>query len=85
MSGLPVPLTLPDDAIEAIAHRVAEILGSKSDSDPLLTVEEAAEYLRCKPARVYDLTHQRKLRVHKDGSRNLYRRSDLDAVLEVSR
>jgi excisionase family DNA binding protein len=43
---------------------------------------EAAEYIRAPPQRVFDLTSQGRLPVRKDGSRNLYRREDLDAYLE---
>ena len=50
-----------------------------------LTVAEAAEHLRCRPKRVYDLTSQRRLPFVKDGSRTLLRRSDLDAYLEAGR
>lgn len=85
MSALPLSLALDDHALEAIAQRVAAILTDQApEADPLLTVEEAADYLRCKPPRIYDLTSQGKLRVHKDGARSLYRRSSLDAVLEAS-
>jgi excisionase family DNA binding protein len=74
--------------LERIAERAAEILASQvvhTDAQPYLTVSEAAEYLRCKPKRVYDLTSQRRLPVVKDGSRSLLRRSDLDAYLEANR
>ena len=47
----------------------------------ILTVEEAAEYLRCKPKRIYDLTSQRRLAFVKDGSRTLIRRDALDQYL----
>lgn len=50
-------------------------------ASPYLTVGEAAAYLRCSPQRIYDLCCARKLTPHKDGSRSLFRRDDLDAVL----
>lgn len=82
----PLSLTLPPDALEAIAQRAAELLAERQPAgtiaSPWLTTTEAAEYLRCKPQRVFDLTSSGRLRVRKDGSRNLYRREDLDAYLD---
>jgi excisionase family DNA binding protein len=68
-----------------IAASAAEIVIADMavrEASPYLTVEEAAEYLRCKPKRIYDLTSQRRLPHVKDGSRTLLRRADLDAHLE---
>ena len=75
-----VRLDFPEDLVEAIADRVAQRI-SNSPVSPLLTVEEAAEYLRCKPKRIYDLTSQRRLAFIKDGSRTLIRRDALDRYL----
>jgi len=75
-----VRLDFPEDLVEAIADRVAQRIGN-SPVSPLLTVEEAAEYLRCKPKRIYDLTSQRRLAFVKDGSRTLIRRDALDQYL----
>ncbi len=80
-------LDLPPDLIETIAQRAAELLVEQhpvEGQSPFLSVEEAAEYLRCKPKRVYDLCSQRRLPFAKDGSRTLLRRADLDAYLESS-
>ena len=49
---------------------------------PVETVAEAAEYLRCKPQRIYDLRSSGRLPRHGDGSRVLIRRADLDAHLD---
>jgi excisionase family DNA binding protein len=74
-----------DELVERVAVRVAELLVDRmpapADSSPWLNVEEAAEYMRCKPKRVYDLVSQRRLRAHRDGSRLLLHRDDLDAYL----
>lgn len=77
-------LQLPDEVLDAIAERTAEILAARniaSKASPYLNTAEAAEYLRAKPHRIHDLVHRGELPVLKDGSRNLYRREDLDAVL----
>ena len=83
-----IALTLPDAALEAVAERVALILADQAPADasaPYLSVEEAAEFLRCKPKRVYDLCSQRRIDYVKDGSRTLLRRADLIAYLEAQR
>lgn len=80
-----VTLQLPPDALEAIAERAAELLAERlpaHESSPYLTTEEAAEYLRAPVSRVYDLRSRGELPVFKDGSRNLFRREDLDALLQ---
>jgi len=78
---------LVDELVERVAARVAELLAGQlpapAAGSPWLTVAEAAEYLRCKPKRVYDLASQHRLPAHRDGSRLLFRRDELDAyVLE---
>jgi excisionase family DNA binding protein len=80
-------LDVHPDLVEAIAERAAEIVierQAEAGATPYLTVEESAEYMRCKPKRIYDLTSQRRLPFIKDGSRTLLRRVDLDAHLEGS-
>lgn len=74
-------LDVPDDLIDLIAEKVAERIGPGTSPSDLLTVEEAAEVLRCQPKRVYDLTSQRRLDFLKDGSRTLIRRSAIDQYL----
>ena len=78
-----VNFELPPEAIDAIARRAAELVAAEHTASlsPYLNTAEAAEYLRCKAHRIHDLVHRGELRVLKDGSRNLYRREDLDAVL----
>lgn len=78
-------LSVPDDLVETIARRAAELVAAPPPLDPFLTVDEAGEYLRCKPKRIYDLCSQRRIDYVKDGSRTLIRRSDLDAYLEAGR
>jgi excisionase family DNA binding protein len=79
---MPLSLTIPPDVVDEIARRVLERLGAQNGTVPdYLTPPEAAEYLRTSRQRIYDLTSQGRLPVCKDGSRNLYRRVDLDAYL----
>lgn len=83
----PLVLTIPEALVERIAARAAEIVleqpGAQAGASgsPYLTVAEAAEYLRAKPQRVYDLLSARRLTRHKDGSRVLVDRAEVDAYL----
>ena len=81
-----VTLDITDELVERIAERAAELIAASEapEPTPYLSVEEAAEYLRCKPKRVYDLCSQRRIPFVKDGSRTLLRRTDLAAYLEES-
>lgn len=83
-------LAVPPALIEQIAQRVAEIVIERLPDrpEPYLGVDEAARYLGCghrkKPrARIYELVEARRLKVYRDGTRMLFRRSDLDDVLKV--
>jgi excisionase family DNA binding protein len=74
-------LSVPDELLEAVAGRVAELLAPllmAPAASPWLDVSEAAEYLRCRPKRVYDLVSQRRIPAHRDGGRLLFRRDELD-------
>lgn len=83
----PLSLVVPPDLLEAIASRAAELLAEQlpaAELNPYLTVDQAAEYMACKPKRIYDLCSQHRIPFAKDGSRTLLRRGDLDAYLEAS-
>lgn len=81
----PLALTLPPEALEAIAQRAAELLAERlpaGPTSPYLTPAEAAEYLRCtSKQRIYDLVHQGALVPRRDGTRLLLHRDTLDAYL----
>jgi excisionase family DNA binding protein len=75
--------------IEAeIDRRVRDVLdevNGPSSASPFMTISEAAEYLRAKPQRVYDLVSDGRLTRHRDGSRVLVRRDELDRYLNGGR
>lgn len=71
-----VTFTLPPTVLEQIAQRAAEITADRTDA--WLSAQEAADYLRCPLSRIRALTSARRIPVHHDGSRCLYRRSELD-------
>ena len=80
-------LQLPNDIVELIAGRAAELvlerleLRATAPESAFLTVNEAAELLRAKRQRIYDLLSDGRLARHKDGARVLVRRADLVAHL----
>jgi len=78
---LEVALVLPDGFVEAVAQRVAELLRVEQRPSEFLTVAEAAELLRARPQRVYDLLSSRRLTRFKDGSRVLVSRAEIVAHL----
>jgi len=82
--------TLPAGLVEAIAERAAAIvlerLRQEAEAPPtMLTVPEAAAFLRAKPQRVYDLLSDGRLTRHKDGRRVLVDRQELERYLYGSR
>jgi excisionase family DNA binding protein len=84
----PLALTLPPEAVEAIARRAGELVleqlrrnGQRAEAK-YLTVDEAAELYRCKPQRIYELVSARKLTSLKEGGRLLLLRSELEQRLE---
>ena len=82
--GPDLSVRLSDEALALIADRVAAILDARQAAEhpePWIGVAEAAEYLHCKPQRIYALVHQRRLHPRRDGARLLFRRSELDAWL----
>ncbi len=82
-------LPLPDELLDALADRLAERLADRlaapaASTTAYLDVDQAAAYLACQPHRIYDLKASGRLRHFRDGRRLLFRREDLDAVLEAS-
>src|SRR5258708_824483 len=81
-AGSRLTVDLPASFLEAVAERAAELvlerLGEQRQASPYLSVDEAAEYLRCSKQRVYDLLSARRISKLKDGSRVLLVRAELD-------
>ena len=82
-------LHLPPAAVEAIAQRAAELvlaqLPRAAPTRSYLSVSEAAELLRARPQRVYDLLSSGRLQRVKDDARVLVRRDELLAYLQDDR
>jgi excisionase family DNA binding protein len=83
----PLALSIPEELVEEIARRVAEILLARQPSSngnapsPYLTIVEAAELLRSKRHRVDDLLSRGTLTRVKDGTRTLVARAELEDYL----
>lgn len=75
---------LDDAALDELALRLAPRLPQATPTvpRPYLTVEEAADLLRCRPQRIYNLVSAGRLRRVKDGSRLLIRAADLERHLD---
>lgn len=76
--------------LEELADRIAERLAEKleerrfvtrQETCELLSVAEAAEMLRCKPQRVYDLRSAGRLPRTTEGGRAVVRRTDLERLV----
>ncbi len=81
-----IEFSIPPESFEAIAQRAAaialeQLAGRGHDDREWLTAVEAAEYLRCKPQRIYELRSSGRLPSHMEGGRALVRRRDLDALI----
>jgi excisionase family DNA binding protein len=78
---------LDDDALDALADllapRIADRLPRQAD-DCWLDSQSAAEYLSVPRSRIHDLVGLRRLPVHRDGRKLIFRKSDLDRYLAVS-
>jgi excisionase family DNA binding protein len=76
LNGVPLRVELASEEVELLRAVLAE-----REPPALLTTEEAARYLRTTPRGIHDRVHRRGLAAVRDGSRLLFRRSDLDAYL----
>lgn len=69
----------PDDLAE-LAERLRPLLQAQAEHGTAswLDAAETAEYLRCPRSRVYALVSAKRIPHHKDGSRLLFNRDELD-------
>lgn len=79
-NGNHLALALPDELVETIALRAAELLADRH-AEPadagFLDVTGAAAFLACPRSRVYALVSADRIPHHRDGSRLLFDRSEL--------
>ncbi|HET7572128.1 MAG TPA: helix-turn-helix domain-containing protein [Gaiellaceae bacterium] len=86
MDAQPLRVIFPPELVEAVAERAAELVveqlrAERGDVSELLTIREAAAWLRCKPQRIYDLRSSGRVTALSDGRRALVRRAELEALL----
>jgi excisionase family DNA binding protein len=76
-------LSLPADFVEIVAERAAELVEERrvGDVEPWIGVGDASAHLACPRSRIYALVSAGRIPHRKDGSRLLFRRSELDAWL----
>lgn len=87
MGAEPLRLVLPPELVEAVAERAAELVAEQlraergEPASELLTVDEAAAWLRCKRQHIYDLRSSGRLSRLSDGRRALVARAELEALV----
>ncbi len=83
-SGAQVSLSLPPQLVEQIAKRAAALVRTLQLVEPesWLDVPEAAGHLACPTSRIYALVSAGRIPHHRDGSRLLFRRLELDSWVE---
>jgi excisionase family DNA binding protein len=79
VSAQPLSITLPEEVLEAIAERAAELLAERQRAQPegYLDVAGAAGFLACPTSRIYALVSANRIPHHRDGSRLLFDRAEL--------
>jgi excisionase family DNA binding protein len=80
---------LLDEIVDRVAERLVQKLEERErrwtprqDHCELLSVAEAAEMLRCKPQRVYDLRSSGRLPRTTEGGRAVVRRADVERLVD---
>jgi excisionase family DNA binding protein len=76
----PLTLSVPPELVQEIARQAAVIVLASQPDQPerWLNVEQAAGHLACGRDRIYALVSARRIPHHRDGSRLLFRVSELD-------
>jgi predicted DNA-binding transcriptional regulator AlpA len=75
---------LLDEFVDRVADRVVHRLEAREPrpETELLNLTEAAEVLRCKPQRIYQLRSTGRLPRTVEGGRAIVRRSDIERLIE---
>jgi excisionase family DNA binding protein len=75
-----VSIALPEPLLDLIVVRVvARLTASQTPTEPWVGAEDAARHLACRRQRIYDLVNRRAIPHRKEGSRLLFKLSQLDA------
>lgn len=80
--GMRVEVVLPEEAIEQIAQRAAEIVASRQppprEEKEFLTAREAAEMIPCSVKKVYHLVGARRIPFQRVGRQLSFKRSETE-------
>ena len=78
-------LEISEEVIELIAARAAQLTWQleleENPPSPYMTADEAAEFLRCKPKRIYDLRTSGRLTRLNEGGRALVLRTEIERMV----
>jgi excisionase family DNA binding protein len=76
-------MTLPEELVELVAERPAEIVAGRRlhEPEPWISVPEAAKHLSAPRSRIYSLVESGRIPHARDGTKLLFRRSELDRWL----
>jgi excisionase family DNA binding protein len=85
--GQVTAIPVPAETLRALAAVVAPLVAAalsngQTAAEPWLDVAGAAEHLSCGTSRIYSLVSAGRIPHEKDGSRLLFRASELDGWLE---
>jgi excisionase family DNA binding protein len=81
-----IALELPDELLETVAKRAAEIvLEQAPEPDEWFTSEQAAAYLKCGRRRIFNLCAEKRIPVHREGVRLMFLKSELDEWIKSGR
>jgi excisionase family DNA binding protein len=81
-----IALELPEELLDAVAKRAAQIvLEQTSEPDEWLTSDQAAQYLKCGRRRIFNLVSDGRIPVHREGVRLMFLKSELDAWIKSGR
>ena len=78
MSPHVLTLTLPPEAMQVLAERLAELLQAAPRSEEWVGVDDAARHIGCNRNRIYYLVSNNRIPHHHEGRRVMFRRSELD-------
>ncbi|HZO77786.1 MAG TPA: helix-turn-helix domain-containing protein [Solirubrobacteraceae bacterium] len=70
-----------DRLAELLAPRLAKV--ATAEAPTWLDVGQAAEHVRCPKSRIYSLVSAKRIPHHRDGSRLLFRRAELDRWVQA--
>lgn len=78
--GQTLQVELSPQALELLRGALADEVAPHARTSPFVTPDEAAELLRCRRRRIYELVGDGRLKRHGDGRRLLLRRDEVIAL-----